>query len=148
MLAFDHPLWPYGYGIGTCSLGVQYVARFFNSPPMNIGVENGYGQLIIELGIVGFFLWIVLSFAISLSAWKTARRLRGTPWFPLAFAISWYAFLITVPLSYYSFVAYQDYLMNAYFWLLLGILFRLPEIYQKVQQAQAAAQLAAELGQA
>lgn len=148
MLAFDHPLWPYGYGIGTCSLGVQYVARIFNTPPMNIGVENGYGQLIIELGIVGLFLWIFLGAAISLSSWRVAKNLRGTPWFPLAFSIFWYSFLLMVPLSYYTFVSYQDYLMNAYFWLLLGMLFRLPEICQKAQEAQAAAQLVSESGQA
>jgi len=49
--AFDYPRWPYGYGIGTASLGVQYVARIMHAPPMNIGVESGYGQLVIELGL-------------------------------------------------------------------------------------------------
>jgi hypothetical protein len=37
--------------------------------------------------------------------------------------------------------------MNAYLWLLLGILFRLPEISQKAIESQAAAQLASESGQ-
>ncbi len=32
MHAFDYPRWPYGYGIGTGSLGVQYVARIFTKP--------------------------------------------------------------------------------------------------------------------
>jgi len=148
MLAFDHPLWPYGYGIGTCSLGVQYVARIFDVRLMEIGVENGYGQLIVELGIVGLLLWIFLSVAICRSTWKTANSLRGTPWFPLSFAIFWYSFLLTIPLSYYTFISYQDYLMNVYFWLLLGILFRLPEISQKTSESQATPQLAAEPGQA
>ena len=148
MLAFEHPLWPYGYGIGTCSLGVQYVARVFHVPLMEIGVENGYGQLLIELGILGLFLWIFLSAAISLSVWRTARSLRGTPWFPLGSAISWYSFLLLVPMSYYTFVAYQDYLMNLYFWLLLGILYRLPAISEEALELQGAPQLASEPGQA
>lgn len=148
MLAFDHPLWPYGYGLGTASLGIQYVARIFQAQPMHMEVENGYGQLVVELGIVGLFLWILLSIAVSLSAWKIARQLRGSPWFPLGFVIFWYAFVLLVPKGYISLVSYQDYLMNVYLWLLLGILFRLPEISQKAMQSQAAPQLASEPGQA
>ena len=37
----------------------------------------------------------------------------------------WYAFLLVTPISYYGFTSYEDFVMNAYFWLLLGILFRL-----------------------
>src|SRR5258706_490212 len=38
--AFDYPRWPYGYGIGTASLGVQYAARIRHAPPLNVGVES------------------------------------------------------------------------------------------------------------
>src|SRR5437016_2862971 len=58
--AFDYPRWPSGDGTGKDSLGVQYVARTMHLPPMHVGVENGYGQLVIELGIVGLLLWIFL----------------------------------------------------------------------------------------
>jgi len=135
LLTFGYPNWPYGYGIGTTSLGVQYVGRIMHAAPMRIGVENGYGQLILELGIIGLLLWIALATSISLSAWRAAKSLKGSPWFPIAFAIFWYAFLLTFPLSFYGFIAYQDFIMNAYFWVLLGILFRLqavaknPEFY-------------------
>jgi hypothetical protein len=125
LLAFDYPKWPYGYGIGTASLGVQYVGRIMHAAPMRIGVESGYGQLILELGILGLLLWIALATAISVAAWNAAKSLRGSPWFPIAFAIFWYAFLLAIPISYYGFISYQDFVMNAYFWLLLGILFRL-----------------------
>lgn len=128
MLAFDHPHWATGYGIGTCTLGIQYVVRIMHAAPMGIGVENGYGQLLVELGVVGLLLWIFLSFAISIFAWKVASSLRGTAWFPLAFVISWFAFVLLIPMSYIGFIAYQDYILNAYLWMLLGILFRLPEI--------------------
>jgi hypothetical protein len=123
--AFQYPKWPYGYGIGTASLGGQYVARIMHAAPMRIGVENGYGQLILELGILGLLLWIVLATAISLSAWSAAKNLRGSPWFPIAFAVFWYTFLLAVPVSYYGFTSYEDFVMNAYFWLLLGMLYRL-----------------------
>jgi hypothetical protein len=125
--AFDFPRWPYGYGTGTASLGGQYVTRIMHAPPMNVGVENGYGQLVIELGIVGLLLWILMAYVITRSAWQAAKNLRGTVWFPIGFAIFWYTFLLLFPMSFYGFVAYQDFVMNAYFWLMLGILFRVSE---------------------
>src|SRR5882762_7426040 len=125
--AFDFPRWPYGYGTGTASLGVQYVTRIMHAPPMNVGVESGYGQLVIELGIVGLLLWILLAYAITRSAWRAAKNLKGTVWFPIGFAIFWFVFLLVFPISFYGFVAYQDFIMNAYFWLMLGVLFRISE---------------------
>ena len=97
--AFDHVDWPYGYGIGTCTLGTQYVARILHAAPMFLGVESGYGNLIIELGIVGLLLWLALGASISLSAWQVAKELRGTPWFPLAFVIFLFSFLIFFPIT-------------------------------------------------
>ena len=75
--AFDHPRWPYGYGIGTCTLGGQYVTRIMHAASMYIGVESGYGNLVLELGIVGLILWIVLGFSIAFSAWKVVNELAG-----------------------------------------------------------------------
>jgi hypothetical protein len=91
LYAFESPRWPYGYGIGTASLGTQYVARIFHAPLPGFYVESGYGTLVVELGIVGLFLWIVMASAIVISAWKVVRKLRGTVWFPIAFVIFWYA---------------------------------------------------------
>jgi len=143
MFAFAHKRWPSANGIVTFSLGMQYVVRIMHAAPMGVSVESGYGQLILELGILGLILWIFLSIAVSVSAWKAANRLRGTPWFPLAFVIFWYAFLLLGPKAYISFVNYQDYLMNSYLWILLGILFRLPQLAQETIQIETAANLAA-----
>jgi hypothetical protein len=126
--AFDHPRWPYGYGTGTCTLGGQYVVRIMHATPMRIGVESGYGNLILELGIVGLLLWILLGFTMAFSAWKVVISLKGTPWFPLAFAIWLYSALLFFPMMFVGSSAYQDYVLNAYLWLLLGILFRLSSL--------------------
>jgi hypothetical protein len=134
MGAFDYPRWPYGYGIGTSSLGVQYVARIMHAIPMGIGVENGYGQLVLELGIVGLILWIALAMSISFQAWRVTNALKGTVWFPISFAIFLYVTLLLLPMSYIAFITYQDFIINAYLWLLLGILFRLATLPKAIQQ--------------
>ncbi len=143
--AFRYPDWPYGYGIGTASLGVQYVARIMHATPMQVSVENGFGQLLLELGILGLVLWIALAVSIVLAAWKVVKILKGTPWFPLGFAIFTYSTLLLLPMSYIGFITYQDFVVNAYFWLLLGILFRLqtfPKSIQLVESPQAASSAA------
>ena len=126
--AFDRPNWVMGNGIGTASLGMQYVTKLIHVVPSVIGVEEGFGTLIVEMGIVAPFLWILWSGALLYHAWKIVLRMRETRFFPIAFAITWYAFLLLFPLTFGSLNAYQNYVCNAYLWLLVGILFRLPDI--------------------
>jgi hypothetical protein len=133
--AFNYDRWPSGYGIGTASLGTQYVARILNAKPLGVGVESGYGTLVVEMGIGGLVLWIVMSLAITVSAWKVVKKLKGSPWFPLGFAIFWYALFLLFPATFGGMQPYEDFLLNAYFWLLLGVLFRLPTIVLSAQFA-------------
>ncbi len=133
--AFGYERWPYGYGIGTTSLGTQYVAKFFHVKPPVAWVESGFGALVLEMGIGGLILWFVMSFAILLSAWRVVKKLRGSPWFPIAFMIFWYAGLLLIPITFGGMQAYEDFVLNAYLWLLLGILFRLPTLASSVQFA-------------
>jgi hypothetical protein len=128
LAAFDRPNWQIGNGIGTASLGVQYVARLSGTRPLSISVEEGYGQLIVEMGIVAPFLWILWTAALLYYSWKVVRRLRESRFAPIAFAIVWYAFLILYPFTYVGLDAYQNYTCNAYLWLLTGMLFHLPQV--------------------
>jgi hypothetical protein len=137
--AFNYDRWPYGYGIGTSGLGGQYVARIFKVTPVGVGVESGFGTLVVEMGIGGLILWIVMSVAILFAAWKVVKKLKGSPWFPLAFVIFWFAFFLLGPATFGGMAAYEDFLLNAYFWLLLGVLFRLPGIGLSAQFAASAA---------
>lgn len=136
--AFNYDRWPYGYGIGTASLGGQYVMRFFHVRPPETSVESGYGCIILEMGIVGLCLWIVMSVSVVLSGWKVVRGLKGSPFFPLSFMLCLYSFILLVPMTFTGIQSYQDFVMNAYLWVLLGILFRLPKLAQAVQLAQSA----------
>jgi hypothetical protein len=133
--AFANPHWPYGYGIGTCSLGWQYVNRFMRTYNIGEGVESGFGNLLLELGIVGLLLWIVVGFRVTASTWAIVKDLRGTPWFPLGFAIFFFAFLIFFPLMFFGNSAYQDFVMNSNLWLQVGILFGLRNLAKVAQTA-------------
>jgi hypothetical protein len=126
--AFNYERWPYGYGIGTTALGGQYVSRLFGAKPLNVGVESGYGTLVVEMGIGGLLLWIFMSTAILLNSWKVLKKLKGTAWFPLGFVIFWYAFTLLYVSTFAGIQGYEDFVLNAYLWLLLGVLFRLPSI--------------------
>jgi hypothetical protein len=126
--AFNYDRWPYGFGIGTSSLGVQYVAKFFHGAPMGLGVESGFGALVVEMGIGGLILWLVMSIAILVSAWKVVKKLKGSAWFAIGFSIFLYAFVLLIPTTFASMQAYEDFVINAYCWTLLGILFRLPSL--------------------
>jgi hypothetical protein len=137
--AFNSDRWPYGYGIGTATLGVQYIARFFHALPPEAPVESGYGTLVLEMGIVGLLLWIIMSVAVVLSGWKVVKRLRGSPFFPLSFMVCLYSFVLLVPMTFAGMQPYQDFIMNAYLWLLLGVLFRLPKFALDSQAATPAA---------
>jgi hypothetical protein len=134
--AFDHPRWPYGYGLGTCTLGGQYVTRILGVRPVGVGVESGFGNLIVELGILGLILWIVLGLSIAFSAWRVAKELRGTPWFPLGFTVFLFATIVFFPMTFTG-ATYQDFVVNSYLWLLLGILYRLRTFPKAIQLVQA-----------
>lgn len=132
-LAFDHERWAVGYGTGTSSLGSQYVARFLDQAPPEIGVESGYGTLIVEMGIVGLALWLVWVSALLWSGWRIVKQLRQTVYFPIGFAIWWYAVVLLVLLTYFGIQPYQNFVNNAYMWLLIGVLYRLPMLAQMPQ---------------
>ena len=116
----------FGNGIGTASLGVQYVSKIAEDRRTPEGVDSGWGNLILELGIPGLALWIVWTTAAAIACWKVASHLRTTVYAPFAFAIAWFVFFLLIPTSYYTTDMYENYIWNAYLWLLIGILFRLP----------------------
>jgi hypothetical protein len=124
-LAFQHPDWLVGYGTGTDSLGGEYIAEILHAPEIR-GVENGMGTLIVEMGILGPILWLGWVCALLLAAWRIVRQLRQTAYFPVAFGIFWYAFILLIVMTYITIGAYQNFILNAYLWIMVGILFRLP----------------------
>jgi hypothetical protein len=128
MSAFSQPNWAIGNGIGTASLGTQYVVKLTGAPSAPIGVEEGYGNLMVEMGVLAPFLWILWSGFLLYYSWKVIRSLRETRLFPIALAFGWYAFVLLYLWTFASIAGYQNYTCNVFLWLLVGMLFRLPEL--------------------
>lgn len=126
--AFSSPHWLVGNGTGTDTLGDQYVSELLKRPVPDVGVEEGFGQLIAEMGIFAPLLWILWAVAAVAACFRIASRLKATRFFPIAISIVWYVFLLLFPLTYLGIDAYQNYVNNAFLWLLIGVLFRLPEL--------------------
>jgi hypothetical protein len=122
-----------GHGTGLSSLGMQYVSSFLQEPIPVVGVESGYGSLIVEMGIFGPVLWLFWVSAMLWQGWKVVRNLRETVYFPLGFAIWWYAVVALVLLMYFGMQSYQNFVNNAYLWLFIGVLYRLPKLAQMPQ---------------
>ena len=122
-----------GHGTGMSSLGMQYVAQFLNQPLPSFDVESGYGALIVEMGVLGPILWVLWVSVLLWQGWKIVRKLRETVYFPLGFAIWWYAVVDLVLLMYFGMQFYQNFVNNAYLWLLTGVLYRLPKLAQMPQ---------------
>jgi hypothetical protein len=124
--AFSYPGFWTGHGTGTTSLGTQYVRRILGQVRPQYMVEAGWGNLVIEMGALGLLLWLCWSTALMLTMWAVAKRLKETAYFPLAFAIIFYSFLLLFPMTWGGLDLYENFVLNAYFWLLLGVFFRLP----------------------
>jgi hypothetical protein len=133
MKEFSYPNWGWGYGIGVSSLGAQYVYKLTGVPAPIVGPESGYALLLVEFGLAGPILWTLWTVGVIVAAWKVVLKVKQTPFFPLAFAIFWYAFLLLGPFTFYSLNTYQNYLNCAYLWLLIGMLFRLPGLWAETQ---------------
>jgi hypothetical protein len=126
--SFQDGLWPLGHGTGMSSLGIQYVARFLDEPMPGFNVESGYGTLIVEFGIIGPVLWILWVSTLLYSGWQILKQLKQTVYFPIAFAIWWYAFVMLILMMYFGQQAYDDFVDNANLWLMIGVLYRLPKL--------------------
>ncbi len=127
-LAFSTPHWLMGYGTGTASLGAQYVAKIFKQKKPEVAVESGWGSIVVEMGVFGLALWLVWTSVLVLGCWRQVLKLRQTRLFPVGFGAFWFIATMLIPETYASLNVYQDFILQAYLWMLVGILYRLPDL--------------------
>jgi hypothetical protein len=140
LLAFTDRDWEIGHGIGTQTLGVQYVAKIVGKEvDESIGrfnLESGWAALIWEQGILGLILWLAWASSLVFEVFKVAMKLKGTWAFPLAISILWFDFYLLFPRTFGGLVGYEDFVLNAYFWLFVGVVFRLPALLEQGSSLQ------------
>lgn len=117
----------FGRGTGTHSIGRQYLFGGEERSLYGLNVlESGWGSVAYELGAIGLLLWMIWTIAWFARATRCYLAVRGTPLgMPALVIIGWlFTFLVFGMFSGYQF--FQNYVSNAFFWLLSGILFGLP----------------------
>ena len=85
-------------------MGFAYVALLGVGGVFIITILNNWRN-----GVYFFFTWLlfedlahkylgnnIMNIAIIVSAWKVVRKLRGSPWFPIAFSMFLYATLLLI----------------------------------------------------
>jgi hypothetical protein len=121
-----------GDGTGVASLGKQYLQGGSSYSLAGLyQVESGYGSIALEWGAIGLLLWCAFSVIWTRRQWRCIVATRGTPFAAAGFVL----FVWMLYFLYMGFFAgladFQNYYSNAYFWLLSGVLFALPEVARK-----------------
>jgi hypothetical protein len=49
-----------------------------------ISAEWSFDNAVVKLGIVGLILWVEMGLSSPISPWKVGKKVKATPWFPLA----------------------------------------------------------------
>lgn len=118
----------FGEGTGTESLGLQYLSPGAGSDDVRYDVEGGYASIAVEWGLVGLALWLAWSLAWMHRQWTRVRQVRGDPLAASGLVLlAWIGGLLFLQLAI-GLQAFQNYLANAYFWLLSGMVLALPRV--------------------
>lgn len=108
-----------GRGTGTQTLGVQYLSNV-QQPDRT---ESGWASVALEWGFLGLVAWCVWVFAWVRRGWQAVTSRAEAPVAPIA----WVLFLLVVTntcvLFWLGNGQFDNYIMNAFFWLFSGMLF-------------------------
>lgn len=119
-----------GNGIGSGSQGTSY---FNEGQPLDFAVETGYATLIIEFGLAGMALWLIMVVGLIAVSLRAALALRATHLFGLAIGTVMSQALFFLFLFYLGAAVYQDYLVSFHVWLFSGLIIGLANQFNGVQ---------------
>ena len=117
-----------GGGTGLQSLGKQYLYDPLQPSQLSTyQVEGGYASVAVEWGLIGLALWIAWTIVWARRQWRAIKLARGGPFAAAGLVIFVWMFFFLFVGFFGGNQAFQDYVGNAYFWLLSGVLFGLPQ---------------------
>jgi hypothetical protein len=113
-----------GQGTGQESLGKQYLSGGQDAGGVALyQVEGGYAAVIVEWGVIGVLLWLAWTVAWMVRQIRTVRATRDGPLPSVGpVVVVWTAFFLFIGFIV-GYQIFQNYVANAYFWLLSGLLF-------------------------
>ena len=110
-----------------------------HAPITYISVERGFDNVVVELGIVGLILWVEMGLRSPISPRKFAKRVKATPWFPLASVTILSPFVLFLQVTSLNSYARRDFVIRAYVRPWTDILYGLPRFPKAVELALAEA---------
>ncbi|HZN14496.1 MAG TPA: hypothetical protein VFB78_09540 [Acidimicrobiales bacterium] len=115
-----------GRGTGDQSLGKQYLyGGDTRSLEGLYQLESGYGAIAAEWGLIGLALWLTWLFAWFRRLRRSCAHLAGTTHQRVAIMLSsWIAIVLAIQF-FAGLQFFQNYFVNAYIWLLSGVVFGL-----------------------
>ena len=118
-----------GQGTGRESLGKQYLYGGPQGTPAGLyQVEGGYASIAVEWGAVGLALWSLWTLAWLYRQWRCIRAAPSGPLRAMGLVLwGWMIFFLVIGF-FGGLQGYQNYVPNAYFWLLSGVIFGLPRL--------------------
>jgi hypothetical protein len=109
---------PFGHGLGTTASAARRLGDIRL-------IEVFYGKIIYEIGIVGFLAFLFLMGAIAVLTFRHYRSLTDPTL--KTFALCLWLFIVFVSLNPYYYPLMVD-PVTIYYWLVAGILFKLPAL--------------------
>jgi hypothetical protein len=117
---------PLGFGLGTATTGARHVAR---EEGIRL-IETYYAKLLYETGIVGFIAFMALVTILCILTFKAYLKVKNP-------ALKHWGLCIWIFLLFISYNPYYYPLsvepVSVYYWLFAGILLKLPEISDKLE---------------
>jgi hypothetical protein len=112
---------PLGAGLGVATVGARH---FVSLDKMQL-VESYLGVLAVEMGVPGLLVGSWLLVAIVFSVLRGWRHVGGSPVAVIWYGLAAYVLVIVAIVPVSAAIEYSP--TNSYFWLALGLVFRLPE---------------------
>lgn len=121
-----------GQGTGSQSLGRQYLYEGGHEPEIARSViEGGYAGVAVEWGVVGLGLWVWWTLRWLGRQWRCIRAARGSLVAGAGLVLFGWMLFFLVFGFFGGLQGFQNYLANAYFWFLSGVIFALPSAAQR-----------------
>jgi hypothetical protein len=115
------------------------VTLILHAPIIYISVKRGFDNVVVKLGIVGLILWVEMGLSSPISPWKVVKKVKTTPWFPLASVTILAPLLLFFQVTSLDFYARRDFVIRAYVRPWTDILYRLQMFPKAIELALAEA---------